>query len=113
MLYARRRRAGARFPQIVHSLKCFTGPTGLEDRVRAGVGVTHVMGVADEALSFVSRDYFVDLLGMRLWLPGWLAPGTLTVTHAECADDRFSFMLELTHPRFGLLIPQMGLFREA
>jgi uncharacterized protein DUF4166 len=109
MLYARRRR----FPQIVHSLKRFGGPTGLEDRVRHGVGVTLIMGVEDDALVFRSRDYFVELWGMRFWLPSRLTPGALTVTHAECADDRFSFMLEVTHPRFGLLIRQMGLFREA
>src|SRR5262245_3095176 len=113
MLYARRRRGRSRFPQIVHSLKHFTGPTGLEDRVRGGVGVTLVMGVKDEALIFRSRDYFIDVLGMRFWLPGWLTPGALTVTHAECADDRFSCMLEVVHPGFGLLIRQMGLVREA
>jgi hypothetical protein len=109
MLYARRRR----FPQIVHSLKRFSGPTGLEDRVRHGVGVTLVMSVEDDALVFRSRQYFVDLLGTRLWLPSWLTPGALTVTHAECADGRFSFTLDVVHARFGLLIRQMALFREA
>jgi Domain of unknown function (DUF4166) len=108
-LYARRRR----FPQIVHSSKRFAGPTGLEEHVGCGVGMTLVMEVADEALIFRSRDYFVRWFGIRIRLPAWLTPGALSVTHAECADGRFSFTLDVVHPRFGLLIRQMGLFREA
>jgi hypothetical protein len=109
LLYSRRRH----FPQIVHSSKRFAGPTGLEDHVRYGVGVTLTLHVVDEALVFRSRDYFVDWFGLRLWLPAWMTPGALSVTHAECADDRFSFTLDVVHPRFGLLIRQMALFRDA
>jgi hypothetical protein len=109
LLYGRRRH----FPQIVHSAKRFAGPTGLEDHVRCGVGVTLSMDVVDEALVFRSQDYFVDWFGLRLWLPAWMSPGALSVTHAECADDRFSFTLDVVHPRFGLLIRQMALFRDA
>lgn len=108
-LYARRRR----FPQIVHSSKRFAGPTGLEEHVGHGVGMTLTMEVKDDALVFRSRDYFVELFGLRIRLPAWLTPGALSVTHAECADGRFSFTLDVVHPRFGLLIRQMGLFREA
>jgi hypothetical protein len=42
-----------------------------------------------------------------------MTPGTLSVTQAECADGRFSSTLDVVHPRFGLLIRQMALFREA
>jgi len=108
-LYARRRH----FPQIVHSSKRFAGPTGLEEHVGCGVGMTLTMQVRDEALVFCSRDYFVQWFGVRMRLPAWLTPGALSVTHAECADGRFSFTLDVMHPRFGLLIRQMGLFREA
>ena len=109
LLYARRRH----FPQTVYSSKRFAGPTGLEDHVRCGVGVTLTLHVVDDALVFRSQDYFVDWLGVRIWLPAWLTPGALSATHAECADDRFSFTLDVVHPRFGLLIRQMALFREA
>ncbi len=108
-LYARRQR----FPQIVHSSKRFAGPTGLEEHVGRGVGMTLTMHVRDEALVFRSHDYFVQCFGIRVCLPAWLTPGALSVTHAECADGRFSFTLDVVHPRFGLLIRQMGLFREA
>jgi hypothetical protein len=109
LLYTRR----GQFPQIVHSAKRFAGPTGLEEHVFCGVGVTLTLNVVDEALVFRSRDYFVDWFGLRLWLPAWLTPGAISATHAECADDRFSFTLDVVHPRFGLLIRQMALFREA
>jgi hypothetical protein len=97
----------------VHSSKRFAGPTGLEERVGHGVGMTLTMEVKDDALVFRSRDYFVEFFRLRIRLPAWLTPGALSVTHAECADGRFSFTLDVVHPRFGLLIRQMGLFKEA
>ncbi len=108
-LYARRRH----FPQIRHSSERFAGPTGLEAHVRCGFGMTLTLEVVDETLIFRSRDYFVEWFGLRIRLPVWMTPGTLSVTHAECADGRFSSTLDLVHPRFGLLIRQMALFREA
>jgi len=50
--------------------------------------------------------------GRRLFLPRWLCPGTLYVTHAEVADEKFSFTLQIFHPRLGLILRQMGIFRE-
>jgi hypothetical protein len=108
-LYARRRH----FPQIVQSSERFAGPTGLEAHARCGFGMTLTLGVVDETLIFRSRDYFVEWFGLRVRLPAWMTPGTLSVTQAECADGRFSSTLDVVHPRFGLLIRQMALFREA
>jgi hypothetical protein len=107
-LYARRKG----FPQVIHSAKRFAGPTGLEEHVGCGVGMTLTVYARDGALIFRSRNYFVDLLGRRLMLPAWLTPGTLYVTHAELPDGKFSFTLQIFHPRFGLLIRQMAMFRE-
>jgi hypothetical protein len=107
-LYAR----CAGFPQVIHSSKRFCGPTGIEEHVGCGVGMTLTLHVEAGALVFRSAGYFVDLLSRRLWLPRTLTPGSLTVTHAECGGARFSFTLDVTHPRFGLLIHQRALFRE-
>jgi Domain of unknown function (DUF4166) len=107
-LYARRNG----FPQVIHSSKRFAGPTGLEEYVGYGVGMSLTIHVIDEALVFRSRDYFLELFGRRFALPAWLTPGTLTVTHAEVADHKFTFTLQLVHPRLGLLIRQMAMFRE-
>ena len=107
-LYARRQG----FPQVVHSSKRFAGPTGLEEYVGCGVGMSLTIHVVDEALVFRSRDYFLELFGRRLHLPAWLSPGAMTVTHAELPEGKFSFTLQLVHPRLGLLIRQLAVFRE-
>jgi hypothetical protein len=107
-IYARR----DGFPQVVHSSKRFAGPTGLEEYVGYGVGMALELLVREGALIFRSRNYFLQLFGRRFALPKWLCPGELTVIHAEVPDGRFSFTLQLTHPRLGLLLRQMALYRE-
>jgi hypothetical protein len=101
-----------RFAQVVQSSKRFGGPTGLEEYVGYGIGMTLTVEAREGALIFRSRDYFVELFGRRWLLPTWLAPGDTIVTHAELPDGRFSFTLQLIHPRLGHLIRQMGMFRE-
>src|SRR5262245_47017622 len=100
------------FPQVIHSSKRFAGPTGLEEHVGAGVGMTLTIYAREGALIFRSGDYFIDILGRRLRLPQWLCPGTIYVTHAELPDGKFSFTLQVIHPRYGLLMRQMAMFRE-
>jgi len=107
-LYARRKG----FPQVIHSSKRFAGPTGLEEYVGRGVGMTLTIYAREGALVFRSKNYFLELFGQRLFLPAWLTPGTLYVTHAELPDGKFSFTLQIFHPRFGLLLRQMAIFRE-
>jgi hypothetical protein len=98
--------------QVVRSSKRFAGPTGLEEHVGCGVGMTLTVDAREGALIFRSQDYFIDLLGIRFILPKWLSPGALLVTHAELPDGRFSFALQIIHPRFGLLLRQLAMFRE-
>jgi Domain of unknown function (DUF4166) len=107
-LYARRKG----FPQVIHSAKRFAGPTGLEEYVGYGVGMALAVYAREGALIFRSEHYFLELLGRRWRLPAWLTPGTLYVTHAELPDGKFSFTLQIFHPRLGLIIRQMGMFRE-
>ena len=107
-LYARR----SGFPQVIHSTKRFAGPTGLEEYVGWGVGMALTVYAREGALIFRSQHYFLELFGRRWRLPAWLTPGTLYVTHAELPDDKFSFTLQIFHPRLGLLIRQMAMFRE-
>ncbi|WP_375465968.1 DUF4166 domain-containing protein [uncultured Methylobacterium sp.] len=112
-LYAR----AAGFPQVIHSAKRFAGPTGLEEHVGAGVGMSLTVSAADGALAFRSGRYFVDRFGRRLYLPGWLTPGALTVTHAEAGAGEpagaFRFTLDIRHPWLGRLIRQEAVFRDA
>jgi hypothetical protein len=108
-IYARRRG----FPQVIHSSKRFCGPTGIEEHVGCGVGMTLEVGVEDRALVFRSHRYFVHLGGRRIVLPAWATPGRLTVTHSEETGGRFTFSLEIVHPRLGPLIRQLVSFQEA
>jgi hypothetical protein len=108
-LYVRRRG----FPQVIHSSKRFAGPTGLEEHVGCGIGMTLRMGVEDHALVFRSHRYFVDFGRWRLTLPRWATPGTLTVRHIAAEGDRFVFAMEIVHPLLGMLVRQSAVFQEA
>ncbi|GJD96475.1 DUF4166 domain-containing protein [Methylobacterium iners] len=112
-LYAR----ACGFPQVIHSAKRFAGPTGLEEHVGAGVGMTLTVAVMDGVLGFRSGRYFAACLGRRVYLPDWLTPGALTVTHAEAGSDEpigaFRFTLDIRHRWFGRLIRQEAVFRDA
>lgn len=108
-LYARPRG----FPQMIHSAKRFAGPTGLEEHVGAGLGMSLAVAVEDGALVFRSRRYFWDGPGVRLHLPRWLSPGALRVSHAETEEGAFRFVLDLRHPLLGLLIRQEAEFRDS
>jgi hypothetical protein len=108
-IYARRNG----FPQVIHSSKRFAGPTGLEEYVGFGVSMALRMLVDGRALLFRSAGYFVQIGRLRLPLPALLTPGALTVTHSDCGGGEFRFTLEIIHPRFGTLIRQSAVFREA
>jgi hypothetical protein len=107
-LYGRRRG----FPQVIHSSKRFSGPTGLEEYVGRGIGMTLIVYARESALIFRSQAYFLQLFGRRFMLPPWLCPGAMYITHAELPDQKFSFTLQLFHPRLGLLVRQMAIFQE-
>ena len=101
------------FPQVIHSSKRFAGPTGLEEYVGYGISMALRISVEREALAFRSVDYAVQVGPWRLPLPPWLTPGDLTVTHSDLGDGAFRFTLEIIHPRFGRLLRQSAVFREA
>jgi hypothetical protein len=101
------------FPQVIHSSKRFTGPTGLEEYVGLGISMALRISVEAEALVFRSSDYFFRPGVVKLRLPSWLTPGALTVTHSDLGHGLFRFTLEVIHPHFGPLIRQSAVFREA
>jgi hypothetical protein len=101
-----------RFPQVIHSSKRFSGPTGLEEYIGCGLSVALDILVEDESLKFRSAGYFLGLGRRRIRLPDWLMPGTLTVGHTDLGGGNFIFTLELVHRRFGRLIDHAALFRD-
>jgi hypothetical protein len=109
-------RAG-QFPQVVHSMKRFAGPTGLEEYVGAGIGMSLVLSVEAGALVFRSGHYFFELGRFRAKLPRLLSPGVMEIIHRDepvyCGlANAFSFRLTLTHPVFGCLVHQLAYFKE-
>jgi Domain of unknown function (DUF4166) len=104
------------FPQTIYSTKRFAGPTGLEERLGPGlgqcIGITLRLKGDENALHFISARYFLWLFGIRIWLPKWLEPGQMVVSHEMVDTTHFIFRLKLTHPRFGLLVEQACLFHD-
>ncbi|NVO54185.1 DUF4166 domain-containing protein [Rhodobacteraceae bacterium B1Z28] len=99
-----------RFPQVIHSSKRFTGPTGIEEYIGAGIGITLRVSTDHSGICFHSDHYFVQVCHRKLRLPSWLRPGTLTIAHKDLGDARFLFSLTLHSRLFGELIRQDALF---
>ena len=100
------------FPQVIHSSKCFAGPTGLEEYVGCGLGIALRLQVQNCALHFLSDHYFLRLGRLRVRLPRWASPGQMRVSHVDCGHGWFAFMLRLVHPLLGELVCQTALFRD-
>jgi hypothetical protein len=107
-LYARR----SGFPKIIQTAKRFAGPTGLEEHLGGGIGMSLAVSVERGAIVFRSVHYFFQLLGRKWKLPALLSPGALIVTHAEAGNGRFTYTLVVAHPLFGELVYQRAMFRE-
>jgi hypothetical protein len=102
-----------RFPQAVHSAKRFRGPTGLEEYVGCGIGMSLRVTVEAGALVFRSAAYFLELGRWRLPIPRALHPGRMQIEHRDEGGGSFAFTLALTHPLFGRLVHQLAIFRDA
>ncbi len=100
-------------PQVIHSAKSFAGPTGLEEHIGSGFGMALTVRAEADALIFTSDHYFWQHRKLRFRLPRWFAPGATTVIHQHLGSGRFAFDLKVTHPLFGELLNQHGLFRDA
>ncbi len=65
-------------------------------------------------LHFVSHGYYFALgKRLRIPLPAWLSPGVTHVEHHDQAAGWFRFTMTVTHPLFGELFYQTGLFHAA
>lgn len=115
-VWTRQYSRGRGFPQTIHSTKRFGGPTGLEERLGPGlgqcIGISLTLEANEAALHFISAGYFIWLWGNRLFLPKWLEPGLMVVSHEMVGPHQFIFRLKLTHPKLGLLVEQACLFND-
>lgn len=101
-----------RRPQVIRSIKSFSGPTGLEEKVGAGLSMALTVSVESRALVFRSAGYHWQCGPWRLSVPACLTPGRMTVRHREERAGRFSFTLSVDHPWWGRLIHQVAFFRD-
>jgi Domain of unknown function (DUF4166) len=102
-----------RLPQIIRSIKSFTGPTGLEERVGAGLAMSLVVSEEQRALVFRSAGYRWQCGRLSVRIPALLTPGDIVVHHREEREGRFSFTLSVVHPWFGRMLHQVAFFRDA
>ena len=75
--------------------------------------VIKARNVALAASQSAAAGYFVQAGRLKFSLPAFLTPGALTVTHTDLGSGEFQFTLEIVHPRFGMLVRQSAVFREA
>jgi hypothetical protein len=101
-----------RFPQVIHSAKRFTGPTGLEEYLGFGLIMRLIVSAEAGALVFRSAGYAIELLGRVVAVPEWLTPGICEVRHTDKGGGVFSFGLALVHPLAGRLVHQLALFQD-
>lgn len=99
-------------PQVIHSVKKFAGPTGLMEMISPHIAVCLKLKASRQALTFTSAGYLLVFGRWHLPLPNWLSPGRLTVIHRQTGLRKFRFTLALTHPLFGDLVYQTGIFEE-
>ena len=100
------------FPQVIHSAKRFSGPTGLEEYLGLGLVMRLTIHVEDRSLVFRSAGYALEIGSYAVSLPRWLWPGRCEVRHCPETDHRFSFSLSLAHPLLGRLIHQVAFFED-
>lgn len=100
-------------PQIVLSQKRFRGPTGLEEYIGYGIGMTLRVKAVTSVLTFTSERYFLECGRLRFYLPNFVSPGRMTIRHAAQTDGSFLFELSLDHRYFGQLLHQIARFEDA
>ena len=100
------------FPQVIHSSKRFTGPTGLEEYIGAGISMALNVTEDKAGIVFTSASYHINVLGRRITLPKWLMPGVTNVRHDDLGEGYFAFTLELRHPLLGELVYQRAVFSD-
>ncbi|WP_120634293.1 DUF4166 domain-containing protein [Ruegeria sp. EL01] len=100
------------FPQVIHSSKRFSGPTGVEEYIGRGIGIALRVRTDHKGIYFESDHYFLKLGSVTFRLPSWLQPGSLTIAHQDLGNAQFLFSLNLSSDLFGELIQQDALFHD-
>lgn len=98
--------------QSITSRKQFSGPTGLEEMLGYGLGMTLKLHSEDNAILFTADRFFLTLFDRRVYLPATFTPGHLTISHIDLGNGVFCFGMSLKHRLFGQLVNQNILFTD-
>ena len=112
VVWERRYDFGRNRQQVAKTVKRDNGKGRLLECFGAGAGMSLRVFEDDRALHFLSENFFLSFGKWTLQLPVLLSPGTLLVTQKDEGADNFRFTMRVTHPLFGLIAEQDGIFRQ-
>ncbi len=98
-----------RSARLIESQKRFTGPTGLEEKVLGGLGMTINLTATDDCMEFRSQRIYCQWRRWRLYLP---FPVNIIARHRHLDERHFHFELEVRLPVLGQVIWQRVRFEE-
>lgn len=102
-----------RKPYVVISVKRENELGQMMECVGGGFGMVLDVYPENGSLHFVSKRYFWQVLGKRVPLPHFLAPGKTHVIHDDLGGGAFRFTISMVHPQLGETFYQTGIFRRA
>ena len=90
----------------------FSDTPRLHEEFGGGLGMYLRLAVKSGALLFRDNGYFLRLKDWRIPLPRWLTVGRFELLHRNIDARRFQIIIRLSHPLFGTLFYQRGLFQD-
>lgn len=98
-------------PCLVRSTKVIEADGSLVEKLPAKLCMPLRVYEQRGSLHFVSHGYYFEIgKRLRIPLPAWLSPGVTHVEHHDLEGGWFRFTMTVTHPVFGELFFQTGLF---
>jgi hypothetical protein len=73
---------------------------GMKINVKSNMGNLH----------FTDGGYFIEFGKLRIMLPLFFSPGALELHHINIDPNRFRIRIDITHPLFGRMYEQEGIF---
>ncbi|TNE30573.1 MAG: DUF4166 domain-containing protein [Alphaproteobacteria bacterium] len=80
--------------------------------VGAGLGMVVKVQEKNHALFFTDGGCFFHIGTYRVSMPSFLTLGKIKLTHTNTGKNRFKIVIDITHPLFGQLFYQEGVFED-
>ena len=112
VVWERRYDFGGANPIVAKTTKRCDGRGRLLECFGTTAGMTLKVFEENAELHFVSEDFFLRIGKWKVLLPNAFSPGTLHVTQKDEGEGNFRFTMDVTHPVFGTIATQDGVFRQ-